>query len=115
MIAALLAANFLPAVILWRFKTIGEWLHRHKAIGESPDKANGDWLDRHTGKLAIVARVLIMFLFIPLFVIGGGALLSMLSMFYEKAQRVPPPRSTLPEQSSVSGASPSPVVFPLLH
>ncbi|MGA7879995.1 MAG: hypothetical protein WCD63_03910 [Terrimicrobiaceae bacterium] len=33
MIAALLAANLLPAVILWRFKTIGDWLHRHKAIG----------------------------------------------------------------------------------
>ena len=32
-------------------------------------------------------------------------------MFYGKAQRVPPPRSSLPEQSSVSGAvhaSPSP-------
>ena len=45
MIAALLAANFLPAVILWRFKTIG------------------DWLDRHKGKFAIVARVFL-FLFI---------------------------------------------------
>ena len=84
MIAALLAANFLPAVILWRFKTIG------------------DWLDRHKGKFAIVARVLL-FLFILLFVIGAA----MLSMFYGKAQRVPPPRSSLPEQSSVSGASPS--------
>ena len=85
MIAALLAANFLPAVILWRFKPIG------------------DWLDRHTGKLAIVARVFV-FLFILLFVIGAA----MLSTFYGKAQRVHPPRSSLPEQSSASGASPSP-------
>ena len=103
MIAALLAANFLPAVILLRFKTIGEWLHRHKAIGESPDKAIGDWLDRHTGKLAIVARVLL-FLFMLLFVIGAA----MLSMFYGKAHRVPPTRSSLDEQSSARGASPSP-------
>ena len=32
----------------------------------------------------------------------------MLSMFYGKAHRVPPTRSSLPEQSSVSGVSPSP-------
>ena len=86
MIAALLAANFLPAVILWR-------LEERLASGCTV-----------TRRLAtIVARVLL-FLFILLFVIGAA----MLSMFYGKAQRVPPPRSSLPEQSSVSGASPSP-------
>ena len=30
LIAALLAVNFLPAVILWRSEVIGEWLRRHK-------------------------------------------------------------------------------------
>jgi hypothetical protein len=64
MIAALLAANFLPAVIIWRFKTICEWL------------------DRHTGKGVIVARVLL-FLFILLFVIGIDAF----NVLWESAAR----------------------------
>jgi hypothetical protein len=80
LIVALLAVNFLPAVILWRSEVIGEWLRRHKR------------------KLVISACLL--FLLLLLFI--GGAL------FYEKAHRVPPTRSSLDKQSSVRSASPSP-------
>ncbi len=80
LIAALLAVNFLPAVILRRSEVIGEWLHRHKR------------------KLVISACVLVL-----LFLLWLGGV-----MFYEKAHRVPPTRSSLDKQSSVSRASPSP-------
>ena len=80
MIAALLAANFLPAVILWRFKTIGEWLRRHKR------------------KLVISACALVL-----LFLLWLGGV-----MLYENAHRVSPTRSSLDKQSSVSSTSPSP-------
>ena len=61
LIVALLAVNFLPAVILWRSEVIGEWLRRHKR------------------KLVISACVLVL-----LFSLWLGV------MFYEKAHRVPP-------------------------
>jgi hypothetical protein len=80
LIAALLAVNFLPAVILWRSEVIGEWLRRHKR------------------KLVISACALVV-----LFLLWLGGV-----MFYEKAYRVPPTRSSPDKQSSVSSASPSP-------
>jgi hypothetical protein len=72
--------NFLPAVILWRSEMIGEWLRRHKR------------------KLVISACALVV-----LFLLWLGGV-----MFYEKAYRVPPTRSSPDKQSSVSSASPSP-------
>ena len=59
MIAALLAANFLPAVILWRFKATELWPHApHWSFDQETDRLNrtiGEWLDRHKRKLVISA------------------------------------------------------------
>jgi hypothetical protein len=94
MIAALLAANFLPAVILWRFKTIGEWLDRRVPPPEALP-GNRRERERREREAAFV-----------LMLIGAVSLVCL--MFYEKAHRVPPTSSSLNKQSSASGASPSP-------
>jgi hypothetical protein len=72
LIAALLAVNFLPAVILWRSEVIGEWLRRHKR------------------KLVISACALVV-----LFLLWLGGV-----MFYEK-RTASPQRAQVPTSKAV--------------
>jgi hypothetical protein len=76
--AALLAINFLPAVALWCYEAIRDWLRRHQR------------------KVVMVACMLVL-----LFLLMAG------SAMYERTHRTPPTPSGL-DRSSASAVSPSP-------
>ena len=105
MIAALLAASFLPAVLLWRHDEVAVWLERQQRQPVTTDQAPSNEMSTGArGRREALARRLIAIFTCLLIVllVGVGTIL------YKQAHRVPTTRSSPPEQSSVSSGSSSP-------
>jgi hypothetical protein len=111
MIAALLAANFLPAVLLWRHDKVAGWLERQQRHPVTSDQAPGnEMLTRERARREALERrdaIAIFTCLLILLLVGVGTII-----IYKQAYRVPPTRSSPNEQSTVSGASPSPAPPP---
>ena len=102
MIAALLAANFLPAVLLWRHDEVAGWLERQQRQPVTTEQApSNEMLTRERARRKALARrdLIVTFtcLLICLLWVAG-------TIIYQQAYRVPPAA----KRSSVSGTSPSP-------